>query len=146
MAKRVFRTKKKLSGGGQKIFRPWGEYEVGDILIGKYVDTHTDQYNKECWVIEVEDAQLQDKKFAKSIIGKRLVLNAAGMLDKAMREVDTDELVQIEYQGQSTIEKGKHKGKDSHVFEVQTLIDDEDGDEDEDEDQDEDEDDEDMDL
>lgn len=117
MSKRTFVPKRKLSGG-VKMYRKWEDYDIGDIVIGKYTDTHTDQYGKLCWVIEVYDAQFKDKSGSK-YVKKNLVLNAAGMLDKAMKKLELGEVIQAEYQGTSVIEKGKFAGKDSHVIEVQ---------------------------
>jgi hypothetical protein len=115
---RVFKPTRKL-GGGQKMYRKWEEYEVGDVLIGRYVDTHTDQYKKVCPVIEVIDAQFKDKSGTK-YIGKNLVLNAAGMLNKAIEKAEKGQLLQFTYNGQSTIEKGPYAGKESHL--IQTDI------------------------
>ena len=117
MSKRTFVPKRKLSGG-RKMYRKWEDYEIGDIVIGKYVDTHKDQYDKLCFVVEVIDAQFKDKTGSK-YVGKNLVLNAAGMVSKAMGKIDFDQVVQVEYQGTSVIEAGKYAGKDSHVIEVQ---------------------------
>jgi len=53
--KRVFKTKKKLSGG-RSVFRKWNEWEEGDYIIGKYVGMKEDNYEKPNWLIEVEEA------------------------------------------------------------------------------------------
>lgn len=133
MAKRVFRKGKKLSGG-QKNFRRWADWAEGDYVIGKYVGTHTDQYDKECMMLEVADAQFKRKKEGDALIGKVIVLNAAGQLNKAMEQMEEGQMVQVTYQGTSTIEKGKYKGKDAHVIEVDLV--EEEGDEDEETDDD----------
>lgn len=119
-AKRVFKKKKKLSGG-PKNFRKWADWDEGDYVIGKYVGTHTDQYDKECMKLEVADAEFRKKAEAKKLIGKVMVLNAAGQLNKAMEEMEEGQMIQVTYQGTSTIEKGKYKGKDAHVIEVDTV-------------------------
>lgn len=144
-AKRVFKTKKKLSGEPMN-FRKWSDYEEGDYVVGEYVGIHTDQYDKECMKMKVEDAVFRDKKAAKNVIGKILVLNAAGQLNKAMEKMDEGQFVQVTYNGMSTIETGKYAGKDSHVLDIQ-LMEEEGAEEDEDgEDEEEDEDAEDFDL
>lgn len=140
MAKRVFKTKKKLSGGKYS-FRKWGDWEVGDIVIGTFVGMHMDQYKKEGTIITVEDAQFKDKKEAKALIGKTLVLNAAGKLNKAVADLTEGDIIQVTYNGTSEIEKGKFKGKDAHDIEVDLCEEesnDEDGEELEDEDESED--------
>jgi hypothetical protein len=119
-AKRTFRTTKKLSGG-PKNFRKWSDWEVGDIVIGTFKGTHTDQYDKECMILEVEDAQFANKKEAKQLIGKNLVLNAAGQLNKAMEKMEEGQIIQVTYNGTSRIEKGKYQGKDAHVIDVDLL-------------------------
>lgn len=126
--KRKFKVKKKLSGG-QKSYRKWEDYEEGDVVIGTYVGTHIDQYKKECFTVLVIDAQFQDDT-GDEYEGKNLVLNSAGMLNKAMEDVAEGETIQVTYEGKSRIEKGVHAGKDSHVIKVE-LMTDEDSDEDE---------------
>lgn len=138
MAKRVFKSKKKLSSTRAN-YRKWSEWDTGDILIGTYKGSQTDSYDKPNWLIEVEDAQFGDKKAAKKLNpnadGEKNIigLNSSGKLDAAMDKVEIGDMVQIEYKGMSTIEKGKYKGKDAHDIEVDLV--EEEGDEDEDEDE-----------
>jgi hypothetical protein len=127
--KRVFKTKKKLSGGRAE-YRPWRDWSVGDIVIGKYKGSKIDNYEKPNWLIEVVDAQFSKKKDGDKLVGKVLGLNSAGQLDKAMEGVNEGEMIQVHYVGTSTIEKGKYKGKDAHQIEVDIVV--EEGDEDED--------------
>lgn len=119
MAKRQFKAKRKL-GGGRKQFRKWDEWNEGDILIAKLADTYEDQYGKTVWVMAVVDAQFKDGSGDK-YIGKDLALNSCGMLDKAMKRASLGTMVQITYDGQSTIEKGKFAGKESHVVQVDEV-------------------------
>jgi hypothetical protein len=140
MAKRTFKTKKKLSGSRTE-FRPWKDWETGDILIGKFVGEKEDQYGNPGWIFEVEDAQWEG---GKKLGGKKITLNSAGQLNKAMtdNELEPGQWVQVTYNGTAEIEKGKYKGKDSHLIEVDLLeeeneeSDEEELEEDEDEDQD----------
>lgn len=118
-AKRVFKTTQKLSGG-QQTYRKWEEWTVGDVLIGKYISDHTDQYDKVCPVFEVIDAQFKDGSGDK-LEGKNLCLNNCGMLAKAMGKATLGDTLQVTYNGTSTIEKGKYAGKDSHVMEILTV-------------------------
>lgn len=103
------------------MYRKWDDYDTGDIVIGKFVDDYMDQkYNKPCWVLEVFDAQLKAEKGEK-YVGKHLVLNSCGMLDKAMKKLSHGNIVQVEYQGKTQIEKGKMAGKDSHIVHVDEM-------------------------
>lgn len=119
MSKRVFKPGRKL-GGGTKMYRKWEEYDMGDIVIGRYSDNHIDQYGKKCYVLEVYDAEFKDKT-GKKYLEKNLVLNACGMLSKAMDKASIGDIVQITYNGQSTIEKGPFAGKESHLIETQVM-------------------------
>jgi hypothetical protein len=149
MAKRVFKKTKKMSGG-PKTFRAWKEWAVGDYVIGKYVGTHEDQYQKTCRIIEIVDGEFAKKGAFKKVAGQNLVLNAAGQIDAAFEDkngnpkIAEGEMVQVMYNGTSQITKGKFAGKDAHLIEVDLV--EEEGDEseededlDEEEDQDEDE-------
>lgn len=139
MAKRVFKSKKKL--GGRSLYRKWGDWEEGDLIIGKFVGTKLDQYKKDNFMFEVYDAQFADKKFAKPLIDKVLSLNTCGSLANQMENVEEGEVLQVVYMGTSEIKKGTHKGKDAHVVEC-TIMEEEDGEDDDDsDDEDEDEDD-----
>lgn len=148
-AKRVFKKTKKMSGG-PKTFRAWKEWKVGDYVIGEYVGVHTDQYDKECRIIKVLDAEFTKKADVKKIMGQNLVLNSAGQMDAAFVDkngnvkIEEGQIVQIMYNGTSQITKGKYAGKDAHLIEVDLVEEEGDEDEedeelDEDEDQDEDE-------
>ena len=118
MLKRKYKVKKAISGTA-KAFRKWEEYATGDVIIGKYVDIHTDQYKKTCWIIDVEEAHF--KKSKEDYAGKHLVLNNCGSLAKAMEKVSVGDLLQIEYTGMTTIEKGPYAGKDAHTVKVDVI-------------------------
>lgn len=143
-AKRVFKSKKKLSGG-RCTYRAWGEWEVGDLIIGKFKGSKVDQFKKPNWLVEVEDAMFADAKAAKKLIGQVIGLNSAGQLDKAMEKVEEGDMIQVLYNGTSEIESGKYAGKDAHLIEVDLVEeegeeadDDDDSDDDESDDEDDD--------
>lgn len=117
-AKRVFKATRKL-GGGQMTYRKWEEWDMGDYLIGKFIDIHEDQYGKKCPVIEVVEAQFKDKTGTK-FEGKNLCLNSCGQLDKAIKKAEMGSMMQFTYNGKSRINKGPFAGKDSHL--VETLV------------------------
>lgn len=137
MAKRIFKSKKKLSTV-KAVYRKWNEWDVGDILIGTYKGSQTDNYDKPNWLIEVEDAQFSNAKDAKKLMpkgGEKVIigLNSAGKLDGALEQIEIGDMVQIEYKGMSEIESGKFKGKDAHDIDCD-LVEEDDGEEDEDSD------------
>lgn len=119
MAKRTWSTVQKLTIN--KMYRKWEDYTVGDIVIGKLVGYHTDQYQKQCPIVEVLDCQF--KKDASKYQGKSLVLNSCGMLNKNLEQanVQLGQIIQVEYKGTAEIEKGKFAGKDAHVLDIQLV-------------------------
>lgn len=128
---RKFKVKKSLSGVA-KVFRKWDEWSDGDVLEGKYIATHKDQYDKVNPVIAVEFTDFADKKFGKEIVGKNLVLNSCGILDKAFKELEVGAFIRVEYTGTATIEKGRYQGKEAHTMKIDELEEDNGADTDED--------------
>ena len=120
LQKRNFKTSRQLTIA--KMYRKWEEYAVGDVVIGELIGWHTDQYNKECPIVKVLDAQF--KKDSAKFQDKNLVINSSGMLSKAMKGIELGEIIQVEYQGTAMIEKGPYKGKDAHVMDVQVVVED----------------------
>lgn len=118
--KRVFKSKKKISGT-RGTFRKWSDWDEGDILLAEYVSEGEDQYGNSQWVMKVIEATFTDRKLAKSLIDKNLILNSSGQLNKAMDKASVGEVVQIIYNGTSVIEKGKFKGKESHLMDVEIM-------------------------
>lgn len=138
--KRVFKSKKKLSGG-RATYRAWKEWEMGDLIIGKYKGQREDNYDKPNWLVEVIDAQFSDTKAAKKLIGQTIGLNSNGQLNKAMEKgieteaiVEGETILQVLYNGTSEIEKGKYAGKDAHLVEVDVVEEDDGSEEEESED------------
>lgn len=106
--------------GESRVYRTWADWEEGDVVIGQFVSQGTDQYQKNNYTIKVLEADLGDKKLSKELVGKNLCLNSSGMLDKAMATIELDKkpMLEITYDGTATIEKGKYKGKESHIIKV----------------------------
>lgn len=150
--KRIYKKKKRVSGFAA-VYRKWNEWDVGDILIGKYVGKREDNYEKDNYLVEVQDAQFSDKKAAKKLMPKEdgepvvIGLNYTGKLASAMKNVEEGDEIQLEYQGTTALPKGhKFYGKDVHDMDVDILeSEDEDEEQDEDESDEESEDDEDED-
>lgn len=133
--KRVFKTKRKV-GKVKAAYRGWKLWEEGDWLIGTYKGSQQDQYDKPNYLIEIIECGFKNKKARTEAIAAKVIgLNSSGKLDTAMKEVEVGEVVQIVYNGTSTITKGKYKGKDAHDIEVDIV--EEEGAEEEMEDQDE---------
>lgn len=127
MAKRVFKTTKKVSGG-DCTYRAWEKWKEGDILVGKYIGTGpTDKYGKDTFQFEVEELFFNDKKAQKELKDKVLTLNFTGGFAKSMKSVDEGDMVQLTYNGQNEIQKGEWKGEMAHAIEVEVGEMDDDG-------------------
>ncbi len=125
MAKRVFTTGKTLSGG-QTSYRKWDDWDIGDLIVCKFVSEGYDaKYKKPKWNVLVETAHFEKTTDAKKIAGKAITLNSTGQLDKAMRAglesgdiVEDETYLQITYGGKAEMPSGPYKGKDAHLIEV----------------------------
>jgi hypothetical protein len=145
MVKRVFKTKKKVGGSLPRNFHPWARnngtepvWEEGDYVIGKFITTITDNYKKDCPVLEVYEANLSNDVLDKDgnaveIEGKNLQLNACGSLtwqmfgenDKGKEAVKEGEVIQVMYTGKDVMEDGPYAGKPFHTVEVSIMEEDE---------------------
>jgi hypothetical protein len=113
--KRKYAVKKKLSGS--QSYRKWEDYSEGDVVVGEFVGIHTCQYDKQNPKIKVLEADFKDGS-GEDLVGKTLVLNSCGSLDKAMEEVEENDILQVEYTGKIVLEKGPFAGKTAHTMEV----------------------------
>lgn len=140
MAKRVFKTKKKLSGVKTE-YRAWKDWSEGDVLIGKLVGTTPNRKakGKNDWIIEVEETFFADKKEMKRLNGKTVTLNCAGQFDKGMDQLEMQDLFQVTYNGQKEMQGGDYEGQMAHTMEVESVVEGDDSDEDEESDDEEDE-------
>lgn len=145
-AKRVFKTKKVLSGVRAE-YRAWKEWDEGDVLVFKLVGTQQNRKNKSKvdWIIEPVEAFFSDKKEEKRIMAaKRLVLNTAGQLDKGMEQLEEGDMGQVTYNGSKEMTGGDYAGEMAHTMEVESVEEDGGDESHEDEESEEDEDDEDL--
>ncbi len=117
--KRTYRKKASLSGGN-RVYRKWELWDIGDLVIGKYIGIHTDQFEHACPIIAVEEAMFKNGK-GPEYVGKELVLNYCGHLGKAMEKMSEEQIFQVEYNGKHRLEAGSFKGKDSHKVSVDAL-------------------------
>ena len=128
MAKRIFRTKKVLSGARTE-YRAWNEWDEGDILIAKLVGDSPNRKNKSKldWIVEPIEAFFSDKKEQKRIMAaKLLTLNSAGQFDKSIVEIkedvkDKEKIFQVTYNGSKEMEGGSYAGQSAHTMEVVSL-------------------------
>ena len=123
MAKRVFKTKKVLSGVKSE-YRAWKEWDEGDVLICKLVGTSQNRKNKskKDWIVEPIDAFFADKKEQKrALAAKRITLNTAGQLDKGMEQIEQGDIVQITYNGSKEMEGRDYEGQMAHTMEVEQV-------------------------
>lgn len=105
---------RKLSGATG--YRKWAEWTTGDYLKGKLNKVSVDMYKKNNYTMQVIETKFKDGKDIPK--GEYLTLNANGMLDKAMANVNEGDTVVIVYKGQSKIEKGQFAGKMSHSMDI----------------------------
>jgi hypothetical protein len=118
MYQRRFATKKAIKGNME--YRKWDDYEIGDIVVGKFVGMHHCQFEKENPKISVLEAFFKDGSGAQ-LTGKTLVLNSCGTLDSAMKEIKEGDLIQLEYTGKVALTKGKFAGKEAHTMNIETV-------------------------
>jgi hypothetical protein len=116
--KSVFKTKKTISGT-RCTYRAWKEWQDGEYIVGTYVGSKTDNYDKPNWMVKVIEAKFAKKKDSEALVGQTIGLNSAGGLDKAMEKLKEGDLVQVTYTGTVEMEKGKYAGKDAHTFLVE---------------------------
>ncbi len=119
--KRTFKVSKKKLTGTKALYRPWRDWETGDIVIVEYQSQTTDNYDKPNWVCKVLDAQFVNKKDNKKFQDQVIGLNSNGKLDRAMKKVAEGDVIQIEYLGMGEMQGGKNKGKDAHDLEVRPV-------------------------
>lgn len=114
----------KTMNGGAK-YRAWKLWEVGDYVIGKFIDVRTDNYGKPNWILQVEEIEFDEETDVE--VGDRFGLNSCGSLDKVMEDkVNEGDTVRVEYAGKSTLpDNHKYAGKEVHSVIVQIAEDDE---------------------
>lgn len=94
--------------GGQLIFYKWNEVEPGTSIIGRYVGTRLDGYEKLNWVLQDED-------------GQRHALNHCGSLEHKMKAAEVGQILEIVYEGTEPVKTKKYGTKDVHTFKVYCL-------------------------
>lgn len=113
-----------------KVYRGWDDYSVGDIVIGKIVGKHKDNYGKTSPVINVDYCSFKGES-ADKYMGKNLVLNSCANLANPLIEakiisedgtdIELGKTIQVEYTGKYTLVKGPFKGKEGHDMQIQIV-------------------------
>jgi len=120
MEKRKYETKRSMTL--QKVYRKWSEFSVGDVVVGKYVADHEDNYKKTNPVLKIEECFFKDGKDLK---GQNLVINACGTVNQVFytgkEPIKKGEIVQIEYTGTTEMDSGLYAGKDCHTMNIDVV-------------------------
>lgn len=103
---------------GERIYKKWAEYEVGDYVVGKLTEVGEDQFKKANYIVEVIETSLEGVAE-----GKNLCLNSNGSLDYRMEDIEIGSVIRVEYTGQIEMEKGPFKGKMAHTVDLQVATD-----------------------
>ena len=90
------------------MFYKWKEVEPGTTIIGKYVGTRLDGYDKLNWVLQDEN-------------GQRHALNHCGSLEHKMKAAEVGQVLEIVYEGTEPVATKKYGTKDVHTFKVYCL-------------------------
>lgn len=101
---------------GSRTYKKWSEWELGDFVVGKFIEQGQDQYKKNNYIVEVIETSFEDVK-----VGSNLCLNANGSLDYRMEDLDIGTIVRVEYEGEDVLEKGPYKGKKFHKVSVEVA-------------------------
>jgi hypothetical protein len=121
MAKRVFKSTKKVSGGTE-LYRSWDKWSEDDTIIGEYLGTgRVDKFGHDTYRMKVEEVFFNKPSESKGLRGNVLTLNHTGGFGKSMEAVENGALLQIVYKGQNEIQKGKWAGEMAHVIEVDIV-------------------------
>ena len=104
--------------GGARTYRSWKNWEIGEYIVGEFVEQYTDNYGKPGYAVKVVETNIKDLGEGK-IIG----LNSCGGLDYKMDKVSEGDTLKFEYDGTGILEKGKFAGKEFHQVKVFLLQD-----------------------
>ncbi len=109
--------------GGRSAYKAYKEWEEGDFIEGEYQGIiGRDKFGKPKYGVKVSDSFLEDG--TKLEVGERFSVNACGLLDKKMEDVEEGTNIRVEYGGEGTIEKGTWAGSTAHNVKLFILDDD----------------------
>lgn len=119
MERKKYNSTKKLAGA--VVYRGWKNWDVGDILVGKLSRFIFDErYKNSNPVFIVEETFFKDKD-QNLKAGTHLQLSATKILKQTVTEDVIGEVLQIELVGWHTVKTGVGKGKDTPLFEIDTV-------------------------
>lgn len=116
--KRVFNVKKTLTGSN--VYRPWKDYSEGDVIVGAFQGIHIDNYKKNNAKVKVVYAELADGT-GDDLVGKTLVINSCGSLEKALENMEEGTGYQFVYNGKITLDRGPYAGKEAHSVAIEEV-------------------------
>ena len=99
--------------GGNFIFYKWNEVEPKTSIVGKYVGTRLDGYEKTNWILVDE-------------MGQKHALNHCGSLEHKMKDAEIGQVLEVVYEGTEPVKTKKYGTKDVHTFKVYCIDEDED--------------------
>lgn len=98
---------------GSKTYRPWKQWDVGEYVVGKYLELGEDNFGNPSYSVEVMETNVESFKE-----GTTVGINSCGGLNLAMEKICTGTVIRLEYEGTDVMEKGKFKGKEFHIVGV----------------------------
>jgi len=118
--KRRFAVKQSLIGGSSK-YRPWKEWKEGEYVVGVFQGTNKDNFGNTNCIIKVVEADFMNKDEALALEGQTLTLNSCGSLNHVIEEMEVGAAYSFNYQGKTTLSKGKFAGKESHSVQIDDV-------------------------
>lgn len=101
---------------GQSSYRAWKNWDVSDYLVGKFISEGEDNFGNPSYKVEVIEAGFSSGEAPNT--GTIFSFNSSGALNKAMEEIQVNDIIKVIYKGEDTVTKGKFKGKKFHSMEV----------------------------
>lgn len=112
MVKRRFVKRQSLAGNMK--YRGWKQWAEGDVAIGEVVGFFVDSFEKKGVKLKIVEATFEDGS-EDDYVGKVMAINSMGAIEDAIETVEVGMLVQIEYTGETEVQKGKFAGKECHT-------------------------------
>ena len=99
--------------GGNRVFKPWKEWNEGEYVSGKYLSQSEDKFGNPNYAVRIGETNIEGLE-----VGETLVLNSNGSLNYKMEEVEVGAEILAEYTGMMKLEKGAFTGKDCHTVKL----------------------------
>lgn len=112
---RKYVSKKVLNGSSK--YRKWSQWKPGEFIVCEYLETGIDNYDNPKHIVKCLETNVKEFKE-----GERIALNSAGGLNKMVeKNVVAGNIIEVTYNGTSTMEKGKYAGKEVHDITVAIM-------------------------